>query len=168
MHPLQPNKLKGRIMARKVKYIPKGYHTLTSAIAVKGAAKALDFYKKIFGAKVLLKLDGPKGSIVHSEIQIGDSILMISDEDPNYNRSPKSVGSSTVVFSLYVEDVDKTIKKAVKAGAKIIIPAADQFYGDRSGRIRDPFGHVWIISTHIEDVSPQEMNKRFTEMMKKG
>lgn len=155
-------------MARKVKYIPKGYNTLTSAIAVKGATKALDFYKKIFGAKVLIKMDGPKGSIVHSELQIGDSVLMLSDEDPQYNHSPKSVGSSTVVFNLYVEDVDKTVKKAVKAGAKIIIPVADQFYGDRSGRIRDPFGHVWIISTHIEDVSPKEMNRRFKEFMKQG
>ncbi len=155
-------------MSKKVKYVPKGYNNITAAIAVNGAAKAIDFYKKVFNAKVRLKFNGPGDSIAHSEIEIGDSVLMLSDEDPNYNHSPQSLGNSTVVFNLYVKDVDKKIQKALKYGAKLLMPATDQFYGDRSGRIQDPFGHVWVLSTHIEDVSNKEMNKRFKEFMKQN
>ena len=155
-------------MPQKFKFTPKGYHTLTTAIAVKHAADAIKFYKKVLGAKIKILMKGPDGSIVHSELQIGDSLFMLSDEMPAYNHSPQSLGASTVVLSVYVENADKTIKKAVANGSKLLIPPTDQFYGDRSGRIEDPFGHVWIISTHIEDVSDKEMQKRFKNWMKQS
>lgn len=155
-------------MARKVKVIPKGYNSVTTAIAVKDAVKALEFYKKVFGAKIMVKFVAPGNIIVHSELKIGDVTLMVSEEDPKFNHSPQSIGCSTVVLCHYVENVDKFMSKAEKAGAKILMPPSDQFYGDRACRIEDPFGHIWSIATHIEDVSPQEMQKRFKKLMKQG
>ena len=140
-------------MAKKIKTVPKGYNSITTAIAVKDAVKALEFYKKVFDAKVMMKFVAPRNIIVHSELKIGDVTLMVSEEDPKFNHSLQSIGRSTVVLYHYVEDVDKLMSKAEKAGAKILMPPGNQFYGDRSGRIEDPFGHVWSIATHIEDVS---------------
>lgn len=152
---------------KKVRPVPDGYHTVAPHLCIEGAAQALKFYKKAFGAKEELCLKMPGGKIGHAEIQIGDSRIMLSDEFPDFgNRSPKAFGGTPVTIHLYVEDVDALAAKAVAAGAKVLIPVADQFYGDRSGRIQDPFGHVWIISTHIEDVTPKEVERRTVAFMK--
>ncbi len=148
-------------MAKKVKPIPDGYHTVTPYLIVNGAAKALEFYKKAFGATEIMRFPGPDGKIGHAEIKIGDSRIMMADEFPEMGaHSPLSVGGSSVNLLLYVEDVDKLAKQAVAAGAKVRRKVQDQFYGDRSGTFEDPFGHVWSIATHKEDVSPAEMQKR--------
>ena len=148
-------------MAKKVKPIPDGYHTVTPYLIVNGAAKALEFYKKAFGATEIMRFPGPDGKIGHAEIKIGDSRIMMADEFPEMGaRSPLSVGGSSVNLLLYVEDVDKLASQAVAAGAKVRRKVQDQFYGDRSGTFEDPFGHVWSIATHTEDVSPAEMQKR--------
>jgi PhnB protein len=149
-----------------VKYIPDGYYTATPYLIIKGAAKALDFYKKAFGATELMRMPGPDGKIGHAEIKIGNSPIMLADEVPNMGyKSPQSLGGTPVSIMLYVENVDKTVERAVAEGAKIEKPVQDQFYGDRNGSIQDPFGHVWTISTHIEDVSPDEMKRRVEEVM---
>ncbi len=155
-------------MSKKVKPVAKGYHSITAMIAVEDTMKAIQFYKKIFGAKVMNLLKESGGRVAHAEIKIGDSVLMIADENPQYNHTPKSLGATTLIISLYIENVDKIIKKALSSGAKLLIPPRDQFYGDRSGRIEDPFGHVWIISTHIEDVTPKEMLKRYKKLIGNG
>jgi len=148
-------------MASTVKAIPDGYHSLTPKLAIRGAAEAIDFYKRAFGATEVMRLTDSNGLIGHAEIHIGDSRIMLAEENPEYNASPQSLGGSTVVINFYVEDVDTVVEQAVAAGAKIVFPVNDQFYGDRSGRIVDPFGHIWILSTHKEDVSPEELQKRF-------
>jgi len=149
-----------------VKPIPEGYHTATPYLYVKGGAKALEFYKKAFGATELLRMEGPGGSIGHAEIKIGDSPIMLADESPEMGaRSPESYGGSAVGLMLYVPDVDATVKRAVDAGAKLDRAVEDKFYGDRMGSIKDPFGHIWYIATHIEDVSPEEMKRRAEAMM---
>ena len=149
-----------------VKPVPDGYHTATPYLYVKGGAKALDFYKKAFGATELLRMEGPGGSIGHAEIKIGDSPIMLADESPEMGaRSPESYGGSAVGLMLYVPDVDATVKRAVDAGAKLDRAVEDKFYGDRMGSIKDPFGHIWYIATHIEDVSPEEMKRRAEAMM---
>lgn len=147
---------------------PAGYHTITAAIAMKNAANAVRFYKEVFGAREVLRFDMPDGAVAHAEIQIGDTRMMLADENPQYNRSPATLGGSTVVLMVYVDDADAVIARAVAAGARLLIPPADHFYGDRSGRIEDPFGHVWTISTHKEDVSEEEMQRRFAAMLKQG
>lgn len=148
-------------MAGKVKPIPEGYHTATPYLNVRDAARAIEFYKKGLGAKELMRLVGAGGKVLHAEIKIGDSVIMIAEEVPEWgNQSPQSLGGSPVRIVLYVEDVDALARQAVAAGAKLLVPVADQFYGDRSGRLQDPFGHLWLISTHTEDVSPEEMQKR--------
>ena len=148
-----------------VNYIPQGYHTATPYLIVKGAARAIDFYKQAFGATELMRFPGPGGSIGHAEIRIGDSPIMLADEMPQMGyRSPAALGGSPVSVMLYVPDVDKVVDRAVKAGAKLEKPVADQFYGDRNGTIHDPFGHVWTVSTHKEDVSPEEMQRRVAGM----
>ena len=151
-----------------VKPIPDGYHTVTPYLIVKGAADALEFYKKAFGATELMRMEGPGGSIGHAEIQIGDSPIMLADENPGMGfRGPQTLGGTAVSILLYVPDVDKQCALAVAAGAKVLRPIQDQFYGDRSGTYEDPFGHVWTIATHKEDVSPEEMKKRLEEFTKK-
>ena len=151
-----------------VKPIPEGYHTATPYLVVKGAAKALDFYKQAFGAKEILRFPGPDGKIGHAEIKIGDSHIMLADEFPEMDaRSPETIGGSPVGIMLYVEDVDSRFRQAVAAGGKVVKPLQDQFYGDRSGTITDPFGHKWTIATHKEDVSSAEMQKRMEALMKK-
>ncbi len=152
-------------MAGKVKPIPDGYNTVTPYLIVDGAAAAIEFYKKIFGAKEVMRMPAPGGRIGHAEVKIGDSHVMLADENPDMNaRSPKSVGGSPISLLLYVDDVDKTVDRAIAAGAKLKRPVADQFYGDRTGGIEDPFGHQWYVATHIEDVSPEEMQKRSKEL----
>jgi PhnB protein len=148
-------------MTSKPKPVPDGYHTATPYLIVNGAAQAIEFYKKAFGATELLRMPQPGGKIGHAEIKIGDSIIMLADEFPDVSaRSPRSIGGSPVSIMLYVEDVDRIFSQAVAAGAKVKRPVADQFYGDRTGGIEDPFGHLWYIATHKEDVSPEEMRKR--------
>jgi PhnB protein len=153
-------------MATKVKPVPEGYHTVTPYLIVKGAAKAIDFYKKAFGAIELMRLaDGEK--VMHAEIKIGDSPIMLADEFPEMGHvGPQSMpgGKTSVSIVLYVEDVDALAARALAAGAKAIRPVQDQFYGDRSGTFADPFGHVWSIATHKEDVSEEEMKNRMAKM----
>jgi PhnB protein len=148
-------------MKTTIKLIPDGYHTATPYLIISNAAKAIEFYKEVFGAKELTRLPMPSGQVGHAEIQIGDSRIMLADEFPEWDaRSPETVGGSPVIIALYVEDVDAVVSRAVAAGAKLFKPVADQFYGDRSGSITDPFGHKWNIATHKENVSPEEINKR--------
>jgi PhnB protein len=148
-----------------VKPIPAGHHTVTPYLAVKNGVKAVEFYKKAFGASEVYKLIMPDGRLGHAEIRIGDSIIMMSDEFPEYGgKSPQTLGGSAVNIHLYVEDVDALFKRALAAGAKERKPVKDQFYGDRSGQVEDPFGHLWWIATHKEDVSPAEMQKRVEAM----
>ena len=146
------------------KAIPDGYHSVTPYLIVKGAARALEFYKKAFNAQELYRLDAPGGMIGHAEIQIGDSRVMLSDEFPEMGaRSPETLGGSPIGLCIYVEDVDALFRQAVAAGGKEERPVKDQFYGDRSGTLRDPFGHQWTIATHREDVSPEEMARRMAQ-----
>ena len=149
-------------MAAPVKPIPEGYHSITPYLIVNGAAKAIDFYQQVFGATEVMRMADPKDDkIGHAELAFGDSKIMLADEHPEMNfRGPEALGGSPVSILLYVDDVDATAKRAVAAGAQELRPVADQFYGDRMGTFRDPFGHVWSIATHIEDVSPEEMAKR--------
>ena len=150
----------------KVNYIPKGYNSVTPYLVIKGAAKAIDYYKNIFGATVLVRMDSPDGKVGHAELQIGDSRIMLADENLGMgNRSAESIGSSPVSLYVYLPDCDKVVEKAVAEGAKILKPVQDQFYGDRSGFIQDPFGHLWGIATHVEDVSETEMKERMKKVM---
>ncbi len=151
---------------RKASYIPAGSHTASACLVVRDAPAAIEFYKQAFGATELMRLDDPSGNIIHAQIKIGDSPIDIAPEQGKYNRSPQSLGGSTVPIALYVEDVDAFAEKAIAAGAKVIFPIDDWFYGDRSGRLEDPFGHMWIVSTHKEDVAPEEMTRRVAEWMK--
>jgi len=144
-----------------VKPIPDGYHSVTPYLAIAGAGAGIDWYKKVFGAKEIMRMPGPDGRVGHAEIQIGDSKIMLADEFPQMNcRSPKSIGGTPVHIHLYVEDVDAVFARAVAAGVKVLRPVADQFYGDRSGGFEDPFGHVWHVATHKEDLTPEEIAKR--------
>lgn len=146
-----------------VKPIPDGYHSVTPYLIIKGAAEAIEFYKKAFGAIELLRYPAPDGRIGHAEIKIGDSPIMLADEYPEmgYGYSgPQTVGGSSVSIMIYVEDVDATFKQAIAAGGKEQRAVKDQFYGDRSGTLEDPFGHIWHVSTHKEDVSTEEMERR--------
>ena len=144
-----------------VKAIPDGYHSVTPYLCTKGAAHAIEFYKRAFSAVERMRITQPDGRVGHAELQIGDSIIMLADEFPEMEaRSPQSLGGSPVSIHLYVEDADGVFKQAVAAGAKIKRPIADQFYGDRLGGIEDPFGHTWWISTHKEDLSSDEIAQR--------
>jgi PhnB protein len=147
----------------KAKAVPDGYHAVTPYLSIKGAADALAFYERAFGAKELYRLPMPDGRIGHAEIQIGDSRIMLADENDMPDavaKSPAALGGTSFGILLYGENVDARFKRAVDAGAKVVRPVADQFYGDRSGTILDPFGHVWTFSTHLEDISPEEMRNR--------
>jgi PhnB protein len=146
---------------KKVEPIPKEYAGVTPYLCVHDGAAAIEFYKQGFGATEKMRLPDPNGKIGHAEVKIGNALVMIADEFPEHGHiSPKTLGGSTVKLHMYVEDVDAFFEKAVAAGAKVLIPVADQFYGDRSGRLEDPFGHIWLVSTHTEDVSPEEMQRR--------
>ncbi len=151
------------------KYIPDGYHTATPYLIVKDAARALEFYKQAFNAKEFYRLDMPDGRIGHAEFQIGNSRLMLADEFPEMNaRSPETLGGTPVSLLLYVEDVDAFFKQALAAGGTEERPVKDEFYGDRAGTLRDPFGHRWTIATNKGEVSPEEMQRRMAEAMKQG
>ncbi len=157
-------------MAGQVKAIPPGYHSATPYLVVKDGNRALEYYQKAFGATQLHKMDGPGGKIMHAEFKIGDSIIMLSEE-MGRNRSPQSLGGSPVSIFLYVENVDSVFKQAVDAGANADMPPQDMFWGDRFGSVTDPFGHQWALATHIEDVAPDEMEKRgraFHQQMAQG
>jgi PhnB protein len=154
-------------MPNKVRPIPEGYHSVTPYLTVNNAARAIDFYQRAFGAKKIMQMDGPDGKISHAELKIGDSMLMLSDEMPRGNKSPQSLGGSTVGIFLYVDNVDTVFNQAKSAGAKVDAPLEDMFWGDRFGKLTDPFGHSWALATHIEDVAPQDMKKRAQEAMAK-
>ena len=148
-------------MSSKVKAIPEGYYAVTPYLIVNDGARAIEFYKKAFGATELFRMAGPDGKIGHAEIKIGDSPIMLADEVPAMgHRSPHSLGGSPVSILLYVEDVDAVFDQAVAAGAKVARPVADQFYGDRTGGIEDPFGYRWFIATHKEDLTMDEVRRR--------
>ena len=144
-----------------VKPVPEGYHTATPYLIVSGGVQAMEFYKKAFGAIELMRMPMPDGRLGHAEIKIGDSIIMFADEHPEQGHvSPSTLGNTPVGLMLYVNDVDAVVAQAKAAGATEIEPVTNKFYGDRSGAVRDPFGHKWTIATHVEDVTPEEMQKR--------
>ena len=149
-------------MATKAtRFIPEGYHSVTPYLYVREGAKALDFYKRAFNATELVRMPMPNGRIGHAEFRIGDSIVMMADESPEQGiKGPQTLGGTSAGIALYVEDCDALFRRAVDAGAKVERPLEDQFYGDRSGTVTDPFGHRWTIGTHKEDVPPEEMEKR--------
>ena len=148
--------------------IPEGRHTATPHLIVKGAARALDFYARAFGATELGRCGMPGGAIGHAEIRIGDSLIMLADEYPELGYlGPQARGGSSVVIHLYVEHVDAAFARALAAGATVVRPLADQFYGDRSGTLTDPFGHLWTLATHIEDVAPEELERRMQALFAK-
>lgn len=144
-----------------VKPIPEGYHSVTPYLILKNAAKGIEFYKQVFGAKEIMRMPQPDGRIGHAELKIGDSVIMLADEAPERGaRSPESIGGSPISILLYVENVDQVAERALAAGGKLVSPVQNQFYGDRMGTVKDPFGHQWYVATHVEDVSPEEMQKR--------
>lgn len=146
---------------------PAGFHSVTPYLMISGAAQAIEFYKNIFGAAEVLRLTGPDGKIAHAEIKIGDSLIMLADESVEWdNRSPQTLGGTGIYIALYVSDVDAVAQSAVAAGATLLFPVTDQFYGDRTCRLSDPFGHIWLVATHKEDVAPEVMKERFEAMMK--
>jgi len=148
-------------MARAVKPIPEGYHSITPYLIVRGGARAIAFYEQAFGARELFRMMRPDGRVGHAELEIGDSRMMLADEHPEIGaRSPQSIGGSPVTIHLYVDDVDATVARALSAGATLRRPVADQFYGDRNGSVADPFGHLWFVATHQEDVSAEELYRR--------
>jgi PhnB protein len=148
-----------------VQAIPDGYYSLTPYLVCKGAAKAIDFYTRVFGAQETVRMPGPHGSIAHAEVKIGNSMLMLADENKERGHlSPDSIGGTACSIMFYTDDVDQVFTRAVAAGAKAEMPPADMFWGDRMGNLVDPFGHKWAIATHKEDVSPAEMEKRMAAM----
>ena len=152
-----------------IKPIPDGYHSVTPYLSIKGAAKAIEFYKRAFGATEVFRLVSPSGEIGHAEIKIGDSAIMLADPcEEGAFRDPQTLGGSSVGLHLYVEDVDALFVRAVDAGAKAVRPVQDQFYGDRTGTLEDPFGHVWFLATHKEEITPEEINRRAEALFKQS
>ncbi|MCA9146970.1 MAG: VOC family protein [Planctomycetaceae bacterium] len=152
-----------------VKAQPDGYHSVTPYIITHDAAGAIEFYKKAFGATELMRLPGPGGKVMHAEIKIGDSPVMLADEFPEMGiKSAKTIGGSPIHLMIYTDDCDAMFAQAIAAGAAEKKPMADQFYGDRSGSVEDPYGHEWTIATHIEDLTPEVVDQRFREMMQQG
>lgn len=152
----------------KVSHIPEGYNSITPYLVVKDAAQAIEYYKKVFGATEILRMDQPNGKVGHAELKIGNSHIMLADENPKMGEgytSAATIGATPVSLYLYIPDVDRVVERAVREGAKLLKPVQDQFYGDRSGFIRDPFGHLWGIATHIEDVAPKELQERAKKAM---
>lgn len=152
-------------MAEKIKAVPDGNHTITAHLAVRDGSKAIEFYQKAFGAQLLFVHKMPDGKVMHASLRIGDSRLMLADEFPGMGpKSAQTLGGSPVVLNLYVEDVDALWNQAVGAGAKVTMPLANQFWGDRYGQLVDPFGHSWALLSHVEDVAPEEMERRANEL----
>jgi PhnB protein len=157
----RPQRAAQKSAPKRVPPIPAGYHTATPYLTVRGAANAIDFYKKAFGAQEIMRMPAPGGALGHAEIRIGDSVVMLSDEFPGAaTKPPSALGGTTGYVFLYVPDVDRTFAQAVAAGARVTMPLADMFWGDRFGTLLDPFGHAWGLATHKEDVPPKEMAKR--------
>jgi PhnB protein len=150
---------------KKNSYIAEGYNAVTPSLAFKGTSEAIEWYKSVFGANEKMRMEGPDKKVMHAELTIGDSIIFLAEEDPQYNnKSPKTLGGNSMKLYVYTPDVDATIKKARENRAKVIKPAEDQFYGDRCGLIEDPFGYEWSIATHVREVSEKEMKKAMEEM----
>jgi PhnB protein len=149
----------------KENYLPEGFHPLTPMLAIRHADQAIEWYKKALNATELYRLTEPDGRIAHAELRISNAIFMIAEENPDYNKSPDTLGGTSIILNVYVPDVDSLIDLAVQQGAKIIFPVQDQFYGDRAGRIKDPFGHMWIISTHLKNVKPSEMQEQMSSTL---
>jgi len=148
-----------------VKPVPDGYPQVTPYLVVDGAGAAIEFYGTVLGATERMRLPGPDGTIGHAELQLGDSLIMVADEAPQLGlRGPRAIGGTPVTISVYVEDVDGVVERAVQAGATVLRPVEDQFYGDRSGQFEDPFGHRWSVATHVEDISPEEMGRRAADL----
>ncbi len=153
-------------MAGQVPTIPPGFHALNAYLTVRGAAEAMAFYERAFGAQEIFRLVDDQGRVGHAEVRIGDTILMLAEEHPEFGIfGPRKFGGSPVRLHLYVEDVDAVYARAVAAGARAVSPLANQFYGDRSGRLEDPFGHCWLLASHIEDVSSEEMQRRYAALL---
>jgi len=147
----------------KISYLPKDYNNVTPYLVIRGAAQAIEYYKKVFGATELFRMNGPDGKIGHAELKIGNSHIMLADENPKMGQghtSAATIGTSPVSLYLYLPDVDNVVARAAAEGAKILKPVETQFYGDRSGFIQDPFGHLWGVATHVEDVSAKDMEER--------
>ena len=151
-----------------VKPVPEGYHTITPHLIVRDAARAIEFYKQAFGAKDRGVMKGPDGKVMHAELQIGDSIVMLADEMPEFgSRSPQSIGGSPTGLHIYTDNVDAAFDRAVKAGAQVEMPVMEQFWGDRYGKLKDPFGHSWSVATHVKDLSAEDMKRGMDEAMAK-
>ena len=150
-------------MPNPVRAIPEGYHSISAALTCKDAARAIDFYKSVFGATEIMRMPGPGGIIMHAELRIGDSVIFINDEIPGVAAAPSGSSINPVYLFLYTEDVDSVCNRAVAAGSKVTMPVADMFWGDRYGKFNDPSGHSWGVATHVEDVAPEEMKKRSEE-----
>lgn len=152
-----------------VKAIPEGYHSITPYLIIRGASDAIEFYKRAFGATEVMRMPKPDGTIGHAELAIGDSRIMLADEYPEMGyRSPLSIGGAGISIMLYIEKVDEVFKRAIAAGAQELQAVKDQFYGDRSGTLQDPFGHIWTVGTHVEDLTPEEMGRRSEEFVKQS
>jgi len=156
-------------MAKAKSFVPEGYRTVTPHLTIAGAAAAIEFYQQAFGAEEIVRMPGPGGKLMHAEIKIGDSFLMLNDEFPEHQEmggtlGPKAFGGSSVTITLYVPDVDAVMARAAKAGAKVTMPASDQFWGDRYGQLVDPFGHRWAVATHKEELTPEEIGERVQKM----
>lgn len=145
--------------------MPRDYHNITPYLMVRGAEKAIDFYQRVFGATERMRMPGPNGRVMHAEIQVGDSVVMLADEMPEMDcKGPQSIGGSPVAILAYVKDVDAAFSRAMAAGSRQLRPVQNQFYGDRAGTLVDPFGHIWTIATHVEDVSAEELQRRMQSM----
>jgi PhnB protein len=152
----------------EVSYIPEDYNSVTPYLIIKGAAQAIEYYKKVFGAVETVRMGGPDGKIGHAELKIGNSHIMLADENPSMGEghtSAATIGASPVSLYVYLPNVDEVFNRATAEGAKVLKPVVDQFYGDRSGFFQDPFGHLWGVATHVEDVSPEQMKERMQKMM---
>jgi len=155
--------------SKKAKPVPEAYHAITPYLSLRNASRAIEFYKKAFGATELMRFALPNGHVGHAELKIGDSIIMLADEHPEMGtRSPETVGGTPTALMLYVDNVDKVVDRAVTEGARIDRPVEDKFYGDRLGTLTDPFGHVWHVSTHVEDVPPDELKRRAEAAMREA
>ncbi len=156
-----------KAVTKRVLPIPRGYRTVTPQLTVRGAAEAIDFYKRAFGARELMRMAAPDGKVMHAELKIGDSVFFLGDEFPDTGcRSPQSLGGATGALHVYVRNVDAAVKQAVDAGAQVTMPVADMFWGDRYGKVRDPFGHEWGLATHKEDLTPAQQRRRAEEFVK--
>jgi PhnB protein len=152
-------------MPNAVRAIPEGYHSITPALTCKDAARAMDYYKNVFGAAEIMRMPGPEGKIMHAELRIGDSVIFVSDEFPGMSCAPTPGATNPVYIFMYTENVDVIYNRAVAAGAKVNMPLMDQFWGYRYGKVTDPFGHQWGLAQHVEDVAPEDMKRRQKEAM---